>query len=94
MQRAQSGEYILRKKQTQLYATLKQNAANFQTVNPVKKDGRRYNRFTYITLPAPCTPTGCTGGQMTWAASYAMRLDLKEGKQQCSPGPCTPGVFA
>jgi hypothetical protein len=82
MRKGSGSDYIKAKKQNAIYLGIKTNAQLTEdTVNPMKKNGFFYNNNIIVDVPANCSvANGCSGGIMTYARSYELRLDFKRGK--------------
>ncbi len=82
MKKGTGSDYIKVKKQNAIYLGIKTNAEiTGTTVNPVKKNGFFYNNMINVCVPQNCSvANGCSGGILTNARSYELRLDFKQGK--------------
>jgi hypothetical protein len=89
----QTSDYITRRKQTTFYCTLKQDAVEMQTVNPLKDNQLRYNNQLQICLPPRNTING--KGVVLNAQSYALLRDFRRGKWllDVTQLPCTKCAF-
>ena len=89
MHRVDSSDYISAKKKNVIYSELKQNARNFQTVNPVKTNGNTYNDNISIILNKSCSPASCPGGCLVHTKNYELLNDFNQGKfynyLRCNP---------
>jgi hypothetical protein len=81
MKKGSASDYITAKKQNAIYVNIKTNAQlTGTTVNPMKKNGYYYNNMLNVCVPKNCDLNSCTGGILTNAKSYELRLDFKQGK--------------
>lgn len=81
MKKGFSSDYIQAKKQNAIYTSLLKNAQlTGTTVNPVKNNGFFYNNTLNVIVPNDCDSNGCSGGILSNARSYQLRLDFKRGK--------------
>lgn len=81
MKKGYSSDYIQAKKQNTIYTCIKNDAQlPGNTVNPKKKNGFFYNNLLDVNVPNPCNSSNCSGGVLTNAKSYQLRLDFKRGK--------------
>ena len=80
MNRVSSSDYIKAKKQNAIYTDVKHNAYKNTTVNPVKKNGLRYNDNIGILLNTNCIVNDCSGGQLNHAKNYDLLYDFNHGK--------------
>jgi hypothetical protein len=78
MQRGQSGDYILAKKQLAIFSEIKNNAVNLGTVNPTKKNKYTYNNNLSIQLPF-ITSTCKTQGRTKQVSSFELFQNYKDG---------------
>lgn len=78
MQRVNAGDYIRAKKQVAIYNEVKKNAPT--AINPLKTNGKQYNENYKICVPSTCTPTDCSGGILTYAKNYELKLNYQQGK--------------
>ena len=87
----QTSDYITHRKQTTFFCTLKQDAKQFQTVNPVKKNQRQYNNKLQVCENGARMGTGVVIN----AQSYALLQDFRRGKVLLGDvsTPCTPCAF-
>jgi hypothetical protein len=81
MMKGSSSDYIKVKKQNAIYNNINSNAqfTGF-TVNPLKRDGYYYNNMLNVNVPNQCSNNSCSGGILSNARSYQLRLDFKQGK--------------
>jgi hypothetical protein len=89
MNRVDSSDYISARKRNIIYSELKQNAKTLQTVNPVKTNGKTYNKNFFILLNKNCNPTSCPGGCLAHVKNYELFNDFNQGKTynylRCDP---------
>jgi hypothetical protein len=81
MHKVNGSDYISVLKRKTIYASVKNNAVQSQTANPVKLNGKTYNKDLALLMPNPCTITDCSGGIITSASSYDILLNFQEGKR-------------
>ena len=81
MMKGSASDYITAKKRNAIYLGIKTDAQlTGTTTNPLKRDGYYYNNMLNVCVPKNCTKNECTGGALTNARSYQLRLDFKQGK--------------
>ncbi len=81
MRKGSASDYITAKKRNAIYVGIKTDAQlTGNTTNPLKKNGFYYNNMLNVCVPQNCTPADCSGGVLTNARSYELRLDFKQGK--------------
>jgi len=81
MVKGTGSDYIKVKRQNAIYTDMHINAQlTGNTTNPIKKNGYYYNNLLNVNVPKPCTVGSCSGGILTNARSYQLRLDFKQGK--------------
>lgn len=81
MRKGSGSDYITAKKRNAIYDGIKTDAQlTGNTTNPLKNNGFYYNNMLNVCVPQNCTPADCSGGVLTNARSYELRLDFKQGK--------------
>ncbi len=81
MKKGFASDYITAKRQNAIYLNIQSNAEfTGNTTNPVKSNGYYYNNMLNVCVPGNCSVNDCSGGALTNARSYQLRLDFKKGK--------------
>ncbi len=81
MMKGFASDYIKSKRQNAIYLNMHSNAETTgNTTNPLKWNGFYYNNMLNVCVPKNCSKNNCTGGVLTNARSYQLRLDFKQGK--------------
>lgn len=81
MHKVNGSDYITALKRKTIYAGVQYNAVYSHTVNPLKTNGKTYNKDLALLMPASCTVLDCSGGIITSASSFDLLLNFKEGKR-------------
>jgi protease II len=75
-----ASELSSEKRQQTIYTEIQKNIQHFQTANPVKKNGKKYNRNTIVN-----STCDISSGYVEVARSYALLMDVKDGAATCYP---------
>ena len=75
-----ASELSSEKRQQTIYTEIQKNIQRFNTANPVKKNGKKYNRNTIVN-----STCDISSGYVEVAKSYALLMDVKDGAATCYP---------
>ena len=75
-----ASELSSEKRQQTIYTEIQKNVQRFNTANPVKKNGKEYNRNTVVN-----STCDISSGYVEVAKSYEVLTDVKDGAATCYP---------
>lgn len=75
-----ASELSYEKRKQIIFNEIQQNVKKFNTGNPVKRNGKQYNRNTNVN-----STCDASGGYIDYAESYAILEDVREGAALCYP---------
>jgi hypothetical protein len=75
-----ASELSYEKRKQIVFNEIQQNVKNLNTGNPVKKNGKQYNRNTNVN-----STCDASGGYIDYAESYAILEDVRQGSALCYP---------
>jgi hypothetical protein len=75
-----ASELSYEKRNQTVFNEIQQNVKKFNTGNPVKRNGKQYNRNTNVN-----STCDASGGYIDYAESYAILEDVREGAALCYP---------
>ena len=75
-----ASELSSEKRQQTIYTEIQKNVQRFNTANPVKNNGKEYNRNTIVN-----STCDISSGYVEVAKSYALLMDVKGGAATCYP---------
>ena len=75
-----ASELSSEKRQQAIYSEIHRNVQQFNTANPVKENGKTYNRTTQIN-----STCDISSGYVEVAASYEVLMDVHDGAALCYP---------
>ena len=77
-----ASEWSSAKKKKTIYNEIQKNVYNFATANPVKQNGKEYNKTTKVN-----STCDISSGYIEYAESYLVLNEVSEGAALCNPEP-------
>ena len=77
-----ASEWSSERKKKTIYNEIQKNVFNFATANPVKNNGKKYNKNTKVN-----STCDISSGYVEYAESYLVLSEVSEGAALCNPEP-------